>query len=246
MQESKAAVVTGASSGIGAAIAGALAEQGYRVAAVGRDAHRLSETASELSRRGTDGITIAADLTTAGAADDVIEQAVNEFGRLDALVNAAGIFLPGMFESSVETFEQEWAINVRAPYELTVKALPHLRRTEGAVLFVSSVIGKVGAAECAGYCATKGAVENLVRALAVEEAANHVRVNAIAPGEIRTRLNEELLKDPEYEGAVVAATPLKRVGEVADVAPAAAFLVSDAARYITGESLAIDGGWAAQ
>jgi len=240
------ALVTGASSGIGAEIAITLAAQGAHVAAVGRDAGRLEATLHAIEAAGGQGTAITADLTEEGAATLVVAQAIERLGRLDTLVNAAGIFRPGEFLESVASFDLEWAINVRAPYRLTAEALPHLRETQGSVLFISSVIGRVGAAECVGYCTTKGAVENLVRALAVEEAVNDVRINAIAPGEVRTRLNEEHLKNPEYEGAVLACTPLKRVGVVGEIAPAAAFLTSDAAGYITGESLAIDGGWGAQ
>lgn len=157
--DGRTALVTGASSGIGAAIAITLAEQGYRVAAVGRDADRLRSTVEAVEGAGGRALAITNDLTAQGAAENVVGQAVARFSRLDALVNAAGIYLPGAFEESLDTFEQGWAINVRAPYELTITALPHLREAKGSVLFISSVIGKVGAAECAGYCATKGAVE---------------------------------------------------------------------------------------
>jgi NAD(P)-dependent dehydrogenase (short-subunit alcohol dehydrogenase family) len=246
-QESKVALVTGASSGMGAEIAVTLTQAGYAVASVGRDAERLNATVEAATGDGGQCVGIRAELTDPGAAEVVVDSVIERFGRLDALVNAAGIAEPSPFETSLETFDREWAVNVRAPYELTAKALPHLRRTRGSILFISSVVGKVGAAGgYAGYCTSKGAIENLVRALAVEEAPHWVRVNALAPGEIRTGMTVDNLKSPDYEAAILAVTPLQRIGEVSDIAPAAAFLLSDAAQYITGVSLSIDGGWVAQ
>jgi NAD(P)-dependent dehydrogenase (short-subunit alcohol dehydrogenase family) len=112
-------------------------------------------------------------------------------------------------------------------------------------LFISSVGGHVGFSGCAAYGASKGALEMLVRCLALEEAPNGVRVNALAPGNVRTPMNSHLFVDPAYEQREIAITPLARIGEVDDIAPAAAFLVSDASSYITGVSLLIDGGIAA-
>ena len=240
------ALVTGASSGMGAEIARELARSGADVALVGRDQGRLAEVLEQIEASGRAGHTLQVDLTAPGAATDIVARVIERFGRIDILVNAAGIFRPALIDDAAETFAEELAINVQAPFALTRAALPHLRAQRGSVLFISSVSGRKAFPEASGYCTTKGAVEMMVRAFAVEEAANGVRVNAIAPGEIRTALNRDLLEQPEYLSAVLEATPLKRVGEVTDIAPAAAFLVSDAAAYITGASLAIDGGWGAQ
>jgi NAD(P)-dependent dehydrogenase (short-subunit alcohol dehydrogenase family) len=129
---------------------------------------------------------------------------------------------------------------------LTQAAIPYLRKRHGAIVFISSVSGSRAFPDSTGYCTTKGAVESLAGALAVEEAPNGVRVNTIAPGEIRTAMNQELLRDPAFERTILDSTPLGRIGVPQEIAPAVAFLVSDAASYITGACLAIDGGWMAQ
>ncbi|OJU83645.1 MAG: 2,5-dichloro-2,5-cyclohexadiene-1,4-diol dehydrogenase [Solirubrobacterales bacterium 70-9] len=242
----KAMIVTGASSGIGARTAAVLAAAGAEVAIVGRDAERLAITAEKIRGSGRDPVVIEADLLVDGAPAQVVEQALAGFGRLDALVNCAGIFELAPFEESLGALDRQWECNVRAPFALTQAAIRHLRESGGTVLFLSSLAGRVGVGTGTAYCAVKGGVENLVRALAIEEAPNGVRVNAIAPGNVHTAMNEGFFADPEFEKAMLALTPLGRIGEVDDIAPAAAFLVSDAAGYITGQSLVIDGGWSAQ
>jgi NAD(P)-dependent dehydrogenase (short-subunit alcohol dehydrogenase family) len=244
--EGRIALVTGGSSGIGAEIARQLAWHGAAVAIVGRDEPRLASSLADLTAAGTEGLAIQADLTSDGEPERAVAETVERFGGLDVLVNAAGVIRPALIEDAAARFAEEWAINVTAPYELTRVAIPHLRKRGGAALFISSVSGKKGFARGSGYCATKGAIELMVKALAIEEAEHGVRINAIAPGEIRTDLNPELLDDPEYMKLVMDATPMKRIGEVQEVAPAAVFLVSDDAGYITGTSLDVDGGWAAK
>jgi NAD(P)-dependent dehydrogenase (short-subunit alcohol dehydrogenase family) len=242
----KAAIVTGASSGIGAAIAAELAQHGADVALIGRDSERLAGTAEAVEAHGRIAIRVEGDLTTDGTPARLVAEAVDRLGKLDILVNAAGVFELAPFEESLEALDRQWATNVRAPFAVTCAAIPHLRKTKGSVLFMSSIAGHVGFATASGYCATKGAIENLVRCLAVEEAPNGVNVNAIAPGNVRTAMNADLLSNDDYEQAMLAATPAGRIGLVDDIAPAAAFLVSDVAEYITGASLVIDGGWTAQ
>lgn len=244
--EDKVAIVTGASSGMGAGIAEELAHGGADVALVGRDTDRLGGTVTRVEAAGGGALPIAVDLTEDGSAARVVEDTLARFGRLDILVNAAGIFELAPFEESLDAFDRQWRCNVRAPFVLTQAAIPHLRKSRGSVLFMSSIAGHIGFATASGYCAAKGAIESLVRVLAVEEAATGVTVNAIAPGNIRTSMNEALLADPAYEKAMLAATPAGRIGEVVDIVPAAAFLVSDGAKYITGASLVVDGGWTAQ
>jgi NAD(P)-dependent dehydrogenase (short-subunit alcohol dehydrogenase family) len=237
----KSAIVTGASSGIGAEIAVTLARAGAAVCVVGRDESRLADTETRISDAGGRVVPIAADLTDDGAGAAVVGQAVAALGGLTTLVHSAGIFEPAPLEAGIAYLDRALAINVRAPYALTVAALPHLRGG-GAVVFVSSIGGHVGFADCSAYGASKGAVELLVKCIAVEEAANGVRVAAVAPGNIRTPINAHLFADPDYEAAELAMTPMGRIGEVSDIAPAVAFLCSDSASYITGASLVIDGG----
>lgn len=238
----KVAVVTGASSGIGFAIAEAMSQAGAKVVLVGRDEERLRRCAERCGEHRL----VAVDLVGDEAPARIVEEALEAFGALSSIVHSAGIFWPKPFgEAPLEEFDMHWRVNVRAPYAITQAALPHLQ-PDGSVIFVSSIAGQVAFPSSAAYCATKGAVEQLTKALSVELAPSGVRVNAIAPGNIRTPMNARFLESKEYERSMIERTPFGRVGVVEDIAPVAVFLASDAARYIHGESILVDGGWAAQ
>ena len=240
--DGKVAVVTGASSGIGLGCAQAMSAAGAKVVLVGRDRDRLAECASSCGEHHI----VVVDLADDEAPDRIVDETVTAFGGINSLLHMAGIFLPrSLAEAPLEDFDMQWRVNVRAPYALTRAALPHMGRDD-SVIFVSSIAGQVAFPNSAAYCATKGAIEQLTKALAVELAPQGIRVNAIAPGNIRTPMNEELLRSKEYEQMYLDGTPYGRVGVVEDVAPLAVFLASDAARYIHGESILVDGGWAAQ
>jgi NAD(P)-dependent dehydrogenase (short-subunit alcohol dehydrogenase family) len=240
--EDKVAVVTGASSGIGAAIAEGMSEAGAKVVLVGRDEQRLARCAALCGEHHI----VAVELIDDSAPARIVGETIEIFGRIDSVVCSAGVFWPKpLAEAPLEDFDMQWRVNVRAPYALAQAALPHLKR-DSSITFVSSIAGHVAFPNSAAYCATKGAIEQLTKALATELAPQGIRINALAPGNIRTPMNEELLKSKEYEQMYLDNTPYGRVGVVEDVAPVAVFLASDAARYIHGESILVDGGWAAR
>ncbi|TYB40126.1 SDR family NAD(P)-dependent oxidoreductase [Actinomadura chibensis] len=241
----KTAVVTGASSGIGAEVARAMAAAGARVVLVGRDKERLGAVHQEITARGGTARPVAADLTAEDGPGEVVREALAAYETLDTLVHGAGLFEVGAADEGVAALDRQWALNVRAPYALTAAALPALRAARGSVVMITSVAAKAGLPGTTAYSATKGAMERLTVTLAVEEAPNGVRVNAIAPGHIRTPMNKDLLAEREYEADLEARTPLGRIGEPRDIAPLAVFLASDQASFITGESILVDGGWAA-
>ena len=243
---SKVAVVTGASSGIGAEIARQLAAAGARVVAVGRNRERTENVANEIEKESGECRPLVADLTKPGAPKQIIDETVKIFGALNILVSNAGIHEYGPFETfSLESLDRQWMTHVRAPFEMIQLALPHLR-PDGVVIFTSSIAGHTAFPESVAYCATKGAVELMTKALATELAGEGIRVNAIAPGEIATAMSKDLHADPEFVKFAVESTPFGRIGTPADVAPAVVFLASDAARFIHGVSLPVDGGWLAK
>jgi len=242
----KVAIVTGASSGIGTAIAEAMGQAGAQLVVVGRDAERLGAVARRIRDSGADVHEVVSDVTADGAAREIVDAAVGAFGGVDVLVNCAGVFLLGQPEESLELLDRQWETNVRAPYALVAAALPELRRRRGAIIFLSSIAGKVGFPTASAYCATKGAIELLTKSLAVEEGPNGVRVNAIAPGNVETSMNAHLMADPDYKRAMLEATPLGRNGQPADIAPLAVLLASDHASFATGASVLCDGGWVAR
>ena len=240
--DGKVVVVTGASSGIGAAIAKAMSEAGARVVLTGRDEERLRAVARELGEHQV----VAADLAEDEAPGRIVSEAVGAFGALNVVVHSAGIFWPKPFaEAPLTDFDAQFRVNVRAPYALTQAVLPHLQ-PDGAVIFISSIAGRVGFPSSTAYCGTKGAVELMTKSLAMELAPAGVRVNAIAPGNIHTPMNASFFESDDYERSMIERTPFGRVGVVEDIAPVAVFLASDAAPYIHGESILVDGGWAAQ
>lgn len=243
----KTAVVTGASSGIGRAIAEALAEAGANLLLVGRNAERLAETVAGVEARGAQVATVEVELTDADAPAQIVEAAVRRFGGLNILVNCAGIFEPMPFDTQpMASFDRQMATNVRAPFALTQAALPHLK-PEGAVVNISSIAGYKGFPLSAAYCASKGAVELMTRALGAELGPQGVRVNCIAPGNIRTPMNQHQFEaSREYEQSLEARTPLGRIGETEDIAAAVVYLCSPAAKFVNGASWLVDGGWAAQ
>ncbi|MDQ2652603.1 MAG: SDR family oxidoreductase [Chloroflexota bacterium] len=243
----KTALVTGASSGIGRAVAEALAEAGANLMLVGRNRERLAETVAAVEARGVEADVVEAELTDTDAPQQIIEAAVKRFGGVNILVNCAGIFEPMPFETQpLDSFDRQMATNVRAPFALTQAALPYLKPA-GAVVNISSIAGYKGFPLSAAYCASKGAVELMTRALGAELGPLGVRVNCIAPGNIRTPMNKHQFEaSREYEKSLEERTPLGRIGETEDIAAAVVYLCSPAAKFVNGASWLVDGGWAAQ
>jgi len=243
--DGRTALVTGASSGIGAGIAKGLATAGARVLLVARHRDRLGEVAEGFHPSAPKPTIVQADITRD---DDLkeIAQAVADLPKLDILVHAAGIYEPMPFhESRLESFDRQWRTNVRAPFVLTQRLLSNFQG-DGVIVFVTSIAGHIGFPNSVAYCATKGAEELLSKSLAVELAPKGIRVNAIAPGNIRTPMNAQLFAKPGYSDEIVAATPANRVGDVDDIVPCVLFLVSQDAKYVYGASFVVDGGWIAR
>jgi NAD(P)-dependent dehydrogenase (short-subunit alcohol dehydrogenase family) len=243
----RAAIVTGASSGIGRAAACRLGSEGYGILAVGRQARVLQTVCAEVVAGGGRAEPLAVDVTAAGAPERIVAAVLERFGRLDVLVNAAGIIGSGTVEStSDEGWDAMLDINVRAPFRLMRAAVPHLISTRGAIVNVSSVTGLRSFPGVLAYCVSKAAVDQLTRCAALELAPKGVRVNAVNPGVVVTELHRRSGMSEEQYAAFLARArethPLGRPGAPGEIAELIAFLASERAGWITGETMAIDGG----
>jgi NAD(P)-dependent dehydrogenase (short-subunit alcohol dehydrogenase family) len=247
--DGQAAIVTGASSGLGQIMARGLAAAGCALVLAARRRPELEALAAEIDAAWGPGRAVAApaDLRDPGHAERLVERAQAAFGRLDGVVLNAGVSAIAPAEQEdMAAFEDVLAVNVAAQLRLAAAAartmIPAGRG--GWMIALSSILGRRAAtgAGVAGYVASKWAVEGLVRELARQWAPHGVRVNAIAPGYFPTALNAPLVASPERLAALLARTPMGRAGAPEDLAGVAVFLASPAARFVTGQSLAVDGG----
>ncbi|MFI2633985.1 SDR family NAD(P)-dependent oxidoreductase [Streptomyces collinus] len=236
--QDKKALVTGATSGIGRAIAVKLAEAGATVYVTGRRAELGKETVELIEQAGGTGHFVVADV----ADIDDVRKLAEEVGEVDVLVNNAGIFpFSRTPEQSLDSYQQVFDVNVRASYFLTAALAPAMvARKKGAIVNVSSVAAQIGTPVGSAYNASKAAMDALTRSWAVEFGAAGVRVNSVAPGPIRTDMAVDTVG--EMFEAFSRSTPLTRAGEPEEIAEAVVFLASDRASYITGAVLTADGG----
>ncbi|MFF0011492.1 SDR family NAD(P)-dependent oxidoreductase [Streptomyces sp. NPDC005374] len=240
--------VTGAGKGLGRAIAVALAQAGATVAVTARTAPDLERLETELAGDGGKVLVVPGSIADSDAVRDMVERITQWTGRLDAVVNCAGI--SPHFTRSEKVSDRDWQqvmdVNLQGTFYCCREAgKVMLEQRSGSIVNVSSVHASTGFERIAAYAASKGGVEALTRALAVEWADRGVRVNSLAPGYFHTDLSSGLL-DSRWGERIVAATPLGRVGDAGELGGAAVFLASDASRFVTGTTLTVDGGWTAR
>ncbi len=241
----KVAIVTGAGRGIGRAIATALAGFGARVVLSGRTQSTLDDTAAAI---GDAALVQVADVTREPDVLELRDAALARCGRIDVLVNNAGI--NPVWRTVEKTTLADWQSIIEVNLTGTFLCCKHIGtamagRGGGSIINISSVAGHVGLIRSAPYCASKGGIEMLTKALALEWAQRGVRVNCLAPGYIDTDLTSALLHHPTLSKPFLDHTPMGRFGETKDIAGAAVFLAADASSYMTGQSLLVDGGWTA-
>lgn len=242
----KVAIVTGGASGMGAATVRELAKGGAKAVVVDRQGELAQKIALEVG-----GIAAVGDVSQSAFCNSVIEQTLQKYGRLDVVVNAAGIIVR---KSGEATTDEEWnrimGVNVNGVFFMCRAAIQAMKsRGGGAIVNFGSIWGDLGASGVAAYCASKGAVHNLTRALALDHAKDGIRINAVCPGEVNTPMIQSERSEPvtpELMQRLADTVPMGRLADPSEIAQMVAFLASDKASYMTGSLVLVDGAFAAR
>lgn len=245
--QGKVVVITGASSGIGKACAFRFVREGANIALVGRNREKLQEVGEQIRAGSGKVLECVADLCQEQEIEKIVEETIGTWGRIDVLVNAAGIIGSGTIENtSREAWDRMMQINTRSPFVLMQSVMPHLVKTQGNVVNVSSVTGGRSFPGVLAYCVSKAALDQLTRCAALDMAAKGVRINAVNPGVVVTNLHKQAGMNEEAYSRFLEHSktthPLGRVGQAEEVAELIYFLASPHAAWITGVTYEIDGG----
>lgn len=244
--QDRVVIVTGGASGMGRACAGEFVASGARVVIVDRNGPLAEEVATQLG-----AVAMSGDISESTFCDAVVAETVQRFGRLDALVNAAGVIVRA---AGQDTTDVQWhhimGVNVSGTFFMCRAALRVMKPAgRGAIVNFGSIWGDLGSSGVAAYCASKGAVHNLTRALAMDHAGDGIRINAVCPGEVRTPMLQSERSEPvtdEMLARIAATVPMGRLAEPVEIARVVAFLASDNASYMTGTLVSVDAGYGAR
>ncbi|WP_227270371.1 SDR family NAD(P)-dependent oxidoreductase [Roseobacter weihaiensis] len=241
----KTALVTGASSGIGTAIAEVFADAGADIAGHGRDADRLNALGERIQSTGRGFAAVTGDLTGPTETEAVATQALEAFGQIDILVNSAGVALTGpAVDYDLADWQRTLAVNLTAPFILSKALLPGMmQRKQGKIINISSQTGVIALQDHAAYATSKGGLNALTKSLMTEAAPHNVQVNAICPTVVLTEMGQELWSASEKKDPFIARTPLGRFGEPVEIADMALYLASPASDLVNGAILMIEGGY---
>ena len=241
----KVAIVTGGNAGIGEAIAKAFAREGASVVITGRRQGELDRVINEIEKEQGKALAIAGSVTDESSVEETVRRTVQQFGRPDILVNNAGIgdFGKRLHEIDDTTWAQVLGVNLTGVFRMTRAVLPHmLEQRKGAIVNISSVASLLGLPALPAYAASKGAIDALSRALAVDYAKEGIRCNVVNPGLIDTPMAAPLMSNPEQLNPILSHYPIRRAGKPEEVASMVLYLASDEAAWVTGGTFAIDGG----
>lgn len=244
----KVAIITGAGSGIGRAMATIFAQEGAKVVVADINEEGGSETVKLIEDGGGEAEFARTDVSSEQDIKSMINVAVEKFGGLDILINNAGVALMAdLMNTTDEIWQKTIDVDLKGVFLGIKAAVPEMeKRGKGKIISTASIAGLVGFQGITAYCAAKGGVVNMTKEIALDLASKKINVNAIAPGVIKTNMTTDILKDEKTAAGMLAQTPLGRFGEPEDIAWAAVYLASDESDFMTGQTIAIDGGWTAK
>lgn len=244
----KVAIVTGATKGIGYGLAMALARHGANIVVVSRNQADCERTAAEIKGWGREALPVSTDVTNLAQIQNMVEKTIHHFGRVDILVNNAGTAITRKAEDITEDdWDRVLDVDLKGVFfcaQAVGKEM--IKQKRGKIINIASILGLVGDRQVLPYCAAKGGVIQLTKALALEWARYDIQVNALCPGYVKTPMNEKELSQEKIYNHIIGKIPMRRIGEVPDMTGAAVFLASEASNYMTGQTLVIDGGWTAE
>lgn len=240
----KVALITGASSGMGKAIAEAMGYQQARVVISSNEPEQLAKVVQEFQALGMEVIGIACDMAKGEEIENLVNQTLHAFEKIDILVNCVGMAPTGSFlDTTSQRFDKTMQLNIQAAMYLTQLVIPQMQlQKDGAIIYLASIAGVRGNRHLGLYGISKAGLIEMARNLAVEFGPDNIRVNTISPGMIQTPFSEGLMSNPVFMEKRLAQTPLRKVGQVAEIAGVALMLASKAGGFITGQNIIVDGG----
>jgi len=246
--KNKIAIITGAGSGIGRAIALAFSKEGAKIVVADWSEQGGETTVEQIKKQKGKAIFVKTDVSKANDIDQMVKDCLDKFGRVDILVNNAGIIkFAALHEMSEEDWDQVLDVDLKGMFLGSKRVIPKMiKQGKGKIISITSIAGIVGFDKISSYCAAKGGMIALTKEMALEYASKKINVNCIAPGVIKTEMTKDMLADPQTKQFLESSTLYPRLGKPEDIAQAAVYLASDESDFVNGEVLVVDGGWIAK